>query len=204
MPIYALFTVIEHPQKYNLSVRGGGIIQRWVMGRVSGVWRGFMICSKPAVFIAALTMSGGQVWAQTANDTFAVTAQVIDACDITANDLDFGNYSSISASNLDASSSLDVMCTNGTSYAVALNEGTTGGGAFTARLMTDGSNTLSYNLYTSSARTSVWGDGTGATLTVSGTGSGALQSLPVYGRVPASQNVPVGSYADTVTATISF
>jgi len=156
------------------------------------------------VTLAALSMSSGLALAQTANDTFAVTAEVIDACDITANDLNFGNYSTISGSNVDATSTLDVTCTSGTSYAIALNVGTTSGGAFTARLMTDGSNTLDYNLYTSTARTNVWGDGTGATLTVSGTGNGSLQSLTVYGRVPASQNVPVGSYADTVTATISF
>lgn len=159
---------------------------------------------RATIAFAALSLSSGLALAQTANDTFAVTAEVIDACDITANDLDFGNYSAISGSNVDASSTLDVTCTNGTSYAIALNVGTTSGGAFTARLMTDGSNTLNYNLYTSTARTSVWGDGTGATLTISGTGSGSLQSLTVYGRVPASQNVPVGSYADTVTATITF
>ncbi len=163
-----------------------------------------MDCLRPAVILAIMGMPGGQVLAQTASDSFAVTAEVIDACDITANDLDFGNYSSISGSALDASSTLDVTCTNGTLYAVELNEGTTSGGAFTERLMTDGSDTLGYNLYTSSARTTVWGDGSGATSTVIGTGSGVLQSLSVYGRVPASQNVPVGSYSDTVTATISF
>jgi len=156
------------------------------------------------VALTALSISSELALAQTANDTFAVTAEVIDACDITANDLSFGNYSAISGSNVDATSTLDVTCTTSTSYVIALNVGTTSGGAFTGRLMTDGSNTLDYNLYTSTARTSVWGDGTGATLTVSGTGNGSLQSLTVYGRVPASQNVPVGSYADTVTATISF
>ncbi len=159
---------------------------------------------KPATMTIALSLGSGIAVAGTSTDTFTVTTDVIDACAITADDLDFGNYSSISGSNVDAASLIDVTCSNGTSYAVALNSGTTAGAAFTARLMTDGSNTLEYNLYTTAPRTSVWGDGTGATVTVSGTGSGLLQSLTVYGRIAASQTVPVGSYSDTVTATISF
>lgn len=154
-----------------------------------------------AIFATLLVFPGG---AFAADDTFTVTAQVIDACNITANDLDFGNYSSISGSNLDATSTIDVTCTNGTSYGVSLNAGTTVGGAYTERLLTDTTNTLGYNLYTTSARTTVWGDGTGGTSTSTGTGSGSLQSLTVYGRIPASQNVPVGSYSDTVTATITI
>jgi len=71
-------------------------------------------------------------------------------------------------------------------------------------LMTDGSNTLEYNLYTDAGRTTVWGDGTASSVTAAGTGSGAQQSLTVYGRIPASQSVPAGSYSDTVTATINF
>jgi len=142
--------------------------------------------------------------AQTASDSFAVTATVIDACLISAGDHSFGNYSPISASNLDATSTIDVTCTNGTSYDVSLDAGTTAGGAIAARLMTDGSNTLGYNLYTSAARTTVWGDGTGVSTVISGTGSGALQSLTVYGRVPSGQSAPVGGYSDTVTATVSF
>lgn len=139
-----------------------------------------------------------------AQDSFAVTAEVIDACNLTANDLDFGNYSSISGSPLDATSTIDVTCTNGTAYTVLLDDGTTLGGDFTARLMTDSTNTLEYNLYTTSGRTTVWGDSTGATATVGNTGDGTQQSLTVYGRIPASQNVPVGSYSDSVTATVSF
>lgn len=152
----------------------------------------------------ALAFAAAPAAAQTATDSFSVTATVIDACLIAANDHSFGNYSSVSGSNLDATSTIDVTCTNGTSYDVSLNAGTTAGGTIAARLMTDGSNTLGYNLYTSAARTTVWGDGTGASAIVSGAGTGALQSLTVYGRVPASQAAPVGGYSDTVTATVSF
>ena len=36
------------------------------------------------------------------------------------------------------------------------------------------------------------------------TGTGASQDLTVYGTLPGGQNVPVGSYSDTVVATITF
>lgn len=154
-----------------------------------------------ALFLVAFGFAGAAV-SQT--DDFTVTAEVIDACSMTAGDLDFGNYTSISGSNVDATSTVDVTCTNGTAYTVVLNAGSTSGGSLSARLMTDTTNTLQYNLYTTSARTTIWGDGSGGTDSVTGTGTGLLQSLTVYGRVPASQNVPVGSYSDLVTAEISF
>lgn len=153
----------------------------------------------------ALSLGASSAMAQSsANDTFNVTATVVDACLITANDLSFGNYNSLSGADLDASSTLDVTCSNGTSYDIELDAGTTTGGAISARLMTDGSNTLGYNLYTTTGRTTVWGDGTGASQTISGTGSGSSQSLNVYGRITAGQTVPIGSYSDAVKATINF
>jgi spore coat protein U-like protein len=71
--------------------------------------------------------------------------------------------------------------------------------------MTSGANLLSYNIYTSAARTTVWGDGTGSSATIGGTGTGSAQSVTVYGRVSGGQTtVPVGSYADTVAVTVTY
>lgn len=166
------------------------------------------VLARRAMFAGAsflLTLAAGSpAAAQTESDTFAVTATVVAACVISANDHDFGDYSSVFPSATDGSSTIEVTCTAGTNFDVALDAGTTPGGSFSARLMTDGSNTLAYNLYTDSSRTTIWGDGAGSTATVSGAGTGSLQTLNVYGRIPAGQSVPVGSYSDTVTATITF
>jgi spore coat protein U-like protein len=71
--------------------------------------------------------------------------------------------------------------------------------------MTSGSNSLTYGLYTNAARTTVWGDGTGSTATVTNTGSGSAQNFTVYGRIPAGQtSTPAGIYADTVSVTITY
>ena len=70
--------------------------------------------------------------------------------------------------------------------------------------MSDGLTTphyLNYQLYSDSARGTVWDNVTGTTLT----GSGIAQGLTVYGRLPGGQlSAPAGAYSDTITATVSF
>jgi spore coat protein U-like protein len=71
--------------------------------------------------------------------------------------------------------------------------------------MTAGANLLNYNIYTTTGRTTVWGDGTAGTATLAGTGTGAAQAVTVYGRVNSGQtSVPAGSYADTVAVTVTY
>jgi spore coat protein U-like protein len=98
-----------------------------------------------------------------------------------------------------------VDCTTGTPYTVALNVGS-GGGTFAARKLSSGTSTLNYNLFTSAANTSIWGDSTSSTVTMAGTGSGLLtaNSLTVYGTVPISQDVVSGVYSSTVTVTVTY
>jgi spore coat protein U-like protein len=68
------------------------------------------------------------------------------------------------------------------------------------RQLSNGTDVLSYALYSDSARTTVWG-GTGV---AAPTPTGTAQTSTVYGRIAAGQNKPVGEYADTVTATDTF
>jgi spore coat protein U-like protein len=70
--------------------------------------------------------------------------------------------------------------------------------------MANGTSTLGYNLYTTSADTTVWGDGTGSTATVAGTGTGSNQTLTIYGKIPTGENSLSGTYSDTITATITY
>lgn len=141
--------------------------------------------------------------AATTTDTFQVTATVPDECIISATDLAFGNYSVTVGAAVDGTTSLSVTCSGGTSYVVSLNAGTGAGASVAVRKMTSGANTLNYSLYQNAARTQVWGE-TSGTDTVAGTGTGSAQSITVYGRIAASQPAAAGSYADTVTATVTF
>jgi spore coat protein U-like protein len=141
--------------------------------------------------------------AGTDTDAMAVTATVVASCDVAANDLNFLNYDPVSGAPVDASTTLEITCTNGAAYVVALDEGTGAGATIAARRMTSGANTLVYSLYRDAARTTLWGETSGVD-TVAGTGSGTQQTLTVYGRAPTAQTAPAGAYADTVTVTVSY
>jgi len=133
--------------------------------------------------------------------SFPVTANVPPDCTFSAGDLVFGTYS---GAQLDAQSSITLTCTSGTAWNIGLDAGTFAGATVTTRKMTGpGTSSMSYSLFRNSGRTLNWGNTVG-TDTLSGTGSGSAQSVSVYGRVPASQNLPAGSYQDTIIATITF
>ena len=70
--------------------------------------------------------------------------------------------------------------------------------------MTDGTDFLAYELYQDGSRSTVWGDSGGAVNNPGAAPSSAARTLTVYGRVSAGQSVSVGSYSDTVVATVTF
>jgi spore coat protein U-like protein len=149
----------------------------------------------------ALSLLPTPAHSATATATFAVSASIVAGCGITAAPLAFGAYTGV---QVDAESSLSVNCTNTTAYSVGLGAGTSGGTA-PARQMsgTPVANKLFYALYSDVTRAINWGD-TGGTGLITGTGSGSAQSIPVYGRMVTGQLSPPGTYADTITATVTF
>ncbi|WP_425493528.1 Csu type fimbrial protein [Marilutibacter chinensis] len=155
--------------------------------------------------LAAAALLAHPAMAQTATTTFQVRITIQSSCTIDTpapTDVDFGTQPS-SATNVDAIGQLNVNCTPGTGYTIALDDGqNSGGGGVGARAMANGADLVPYQLYSDAARTTVWGETTG-TDTVAGTGTGAVQPYSVYGRVP-SANFPAASYLDVVTATITF
>jgi spore coat protein U-like protein len=101
-----------------------------------------------------------------------------------------------------------ITCTgNGTStLRITLTAG--GSGAFAQRRMSNGSNTLNYNLYTTAARTTIWGDGTSGTSFLNPANSNGLTqpgvtTMVVYGTVPAQALPATGTYQDSITATLT-
>ncbi|MGZ3172057.1 MAG: Csu type fimbrial protein [Croceibacterium sp.] len=160
-------------------------------------------CAVAAAMAATISSAPAYASTGTATTTFTVSADVVATCIIGATALDFTNYNS-SSGNKDATSTVSVTCSNGSTYNVGLDKGTSTGASVTARAMTGpGGALLSYALYRDSGRTLNWGETVG-TDTKSGTGSGSNQDITVYGRVPGSQYVGVGHYSDTITATITF
>ena len=137
-----------------------------------------------------------------------VSATVISGCTVSASILSFGTTinPTVTSVPVDATSTLSVICTATTPYTIALDAGVNAGGAanFTARAIKSGVNAIGYQLYTTTGRNTVWGDGTASTSTDSGTGNGLVQSVTVYGRLPALTGAIPGVYTDTVTVTITY
>ena len=143
------------------------------------------------------------------------TAAQAATCSVTASTLAFGTYDPLSGTPTDSTTTLNVSCTKGApssetvNYTIALS---TGSGSYVNRTMSSGSQVMNYNLYTTNARTTVWGDGTGATVTSSNSFS-LTTSTPtrnrnhtVYGRIPAGQDVGAGGYltGTPITVTVTF
>ncbi len=132
------------------------------------------------------------------------------ACSISAQPTAFGNYNPLSVTPLDAAGQVTVNCSFVisllTTYTVKLSTGSSG--TYSPRRMQSGANTLSYNLYLDALRLLTWGDGSAGTSFVSNTQligiGGFSQSYPVYGRIPAQQNVATGAYSDTITVTLDY
>src|SRR5262249_9125667 len=156
----------------------------------------------PLAALIAMT-SSPSIHAQSASAQVKVTTTVVKRCTITSTDVAFGSYDPVgtnSTAPLDGTGSLVVTCTRGTSASIGIDSGTNG-----SRRMGNGSGTfLTYQLYKDGGRTQVWAD----------TGTGVLDLPPaptiqprtftVYGRVPQTQDVTPGSYADQVIATVNF
>lgn len=163
---------------------------------------------KKAIFSYALTAAGVLALgiaptvanAATNTTTFTVSANVQSTCAISVPALPFGNYT---GSQLNVSTPVTVTCTNTTPYNVGLDAGATTGATTTTRQMLNGTTKLNYILFQDSGQTKNWGN-TNGTDTVAGTGSGAAQTLTIYGRIPAGQYVTPLAFTDTVTATITY
>lgn len=138
------------------------------------------------------------------------TAQA-QICSASATSLNFGIYNPQSSSNVDNTATISVSCQATLSllmiYSVKLSSGSSG--SFAQRKMLSGANTLNYQVYDDSARSTIWGDGTSSTNFI--TDGYLLQVLgPVvktytaYGRTPGSQNAKAGAYTDTLTILVTY
>lgn len=135
-------------------------------------------------------------------------ALVVGECEVTATPLPFGDYTPTNGSALQSTGTLTVSC-----QLIGLLQSWTiqlsaGNGSYGSRRMRNGSHNLNYNIYRDAARSEVWGNGTGGSL--SRTDSVTLfvglysKNYTLYGQVPALQDVAPGSYNDTIMVTVNY
>jgi spore coat protein U-like protein len=139
--------------------------------------------------------------------TLAITLQigpVLADCTFTGvSGINFGQYSALDiAANNTGVGSISISCHGlGPQRVIGLSTGQSNN--FDARIMTSGANQINYNLYTNSARTLIWGDGNGASKSISVSDS-VLTTLNIFGQIPANQDASVGQYSDSIIVTIDF
>ena len=130
------------------------------------------------------------------------------ACTVSLGNLSFGPYDPLSTAPATTSGNAVVTCndTPPPTVTIQLSASAVSGGFFPRRMRNSlGADTLDYNFYADAGATSIWGDGTGGTVTRSQkVNRNAPWSVTFYGRIAVNQDVAPGSYADTLTITIVF
>lgn len=135
---------------------------------------------------------------------FTANATVPASCVIEeVNNLNFGTVPGLITSNKDQTTNFNFTCTKTTPWKVSLDNGLHANGTTRRMRLGATNNYVQYELYSDAARSLRWGN-TLDTDTVNDTGTGGKQNLTIYGRVPAPQSVPSGSYSDTITVTITY
>jgi len=163
------------------------------------------------VAVVACIVGAPALFAATATTTFTVTASVSANCTISATGISF-TYDPISANATTAATAtgtVTIACTKGSGPSIGLDAGNHAGAvAGVTRAMANGTNRLGYELYQPAAAPGnggVWTDIGGANPLNAGVSpSKASRSFTVAGSVPAAQDVAIGNYSDTITATVNF
>lgn len=159
-----------------------------------------------AATVAGPLASDSTLLAATATANVTVSASVTNNCSISGGSLSFGDYDPLvtNATNpKDGSGTFTVACTKGAA-GVTIDLGQ-GQNYSTGRRMIAGAETVNYQLYSDSGRTTVWGSTSGgATVAVTAPTSKAPVTYTVYGRITGGQDVAAGTYGDTVVATVNF
>jgi len=141
--------------------------------------------------------------------SMAVPDMAQAVCQINLSTLNFGNYDPLGTSSLDSVGNLEYFCSQPVPIVtITIDRG--GAGSVLNRRMIKpgghGTNVLLYNVYLDAAKTVIWGDGSQGSRIWS-TPNPAVRTrinVPIYGRVPAGQDIGVGSYGDTLMITINF
>ena len=150
-----------------------------------------------------------QSHADTGTSNMSVSATIKHSCSIETTPMAFGAYDGVVAN---ASTALDAMatvissCTSGAAALITMNAGNSAGSGsdnMPFRQMNAGTGEyLVYQVYSDVSRKTIWGNSapTGVALT----GTGAPQTLTVYGSIPSAQIVPKGEYSDQIIVTITY
>ncbi len=155
---------------------------------------------------AVLFSAGSAMAAGSASTSMSVSASVATNCVFkNSPTIGFSTYDTITGAEVDAQGTISIACTKGTVATVALDNGanhSNASGGF-QRAMANGSNYLNYDIYQNNTFTTWWGTTTNAEVEPAAPSSAAV-NYTAYAKIPTGQDVPQGTYSDTVGVTVSF
>ena len=165
--------------------------------------RSIKISMVSAMLAGAIGLSSAS-YAGTDTADLLVKSNIVGACAITTTEMDFNAYS---GSEVVGTGEVKHNCTLSTVAKITMNQGAnakSGSDDTTPlRRMKHGADDyLEYFIYSTSNRVTVWGNTADTGKEV--TGTGAVVTVPVYGKIAANQAQPAGNYLDTVVVTITF
>jgi len=170
-----------------------------------------------AAAAVALVSTSGNAAVTNKPTTFTVSAKVVTNCTITAANMDFGSYDPVVANaaggaNLTATSSIAVVCTKGSAgVSVGLDLGANSNAG--SRRLANAGEFLNYSIADDAGNpwtqtsTTVAGVTTvtgGSVSYTNFTNSTTAVAHTATGTLPAGHDASVGTYTDTVTATVVF
>lgn len=167
------------------------------------------ICFRLTILLT-IAMLVGVTGALAQSDDFEVRVEVVDSCDISADDLDFVSYDPNSLLPTLGTTTITATCTLLTPFEIGIDEGSVGSSVSDRKMDDDatGAETLDYTLSCAGAGVPAcavnWGNTPGSDTFIS-VGTGLPIPVVVAGTIPAGQQVTPGGYRDNpVTATIFF
>jgi spore coat protein U-like protein len=167
--------------------------------RVATSWRydaALQYCLHSLLTLGLLLLASGAARGQTAD--LNVVATVEASCTLNGGTLDFGAYRSEEGAT--GRARISYRCPEGMEISLALGPGRQADGRARAMVRDGGDEVLRYQLYQDAGRRQIWGD-QGDARTIPTTEDGE-SGVDVFGAIEAGQQVPPGTYRDTVLITL--
>lgn len=160
----------------------------------------FLVILGGVLFATSLMV--GTAMAERLTGDLTVTASIVNECNISDADLEFGVYGIFEPGDNTKSKQIEIHCTNGTSITVSASNGLHYESNTRRMKVADEDSFLEYNLLTTQGGENEWN--TVNTIPYSQI-NGDAGTITVYGKIPAGQTAAVvGAYSDTVTLTVAY
>ncbi|WP_159980111.1 MULTISPECIES: spore coat U domain-containing protein [unclassified Novosphingobium] len=163
-----------------------------------------------AAFIRSALAFGGLAGGLVPPAPASAAGCIVCICSVSATNLSFGTYNPGSSSPAAATATVNASCISvSVPMTATVDLGLSAGTSTTAaaRQMANGTARLGYNIYQDNGYAAIWGNGsnggTSQTMTINNLLS-FNATKTAYGRIPVSQYVKAGAYADSIVVTFTF